>query len=225
MMAIQHVQQVKNWDCGLASAQMVLKTILGHRFSSDEFSEKCRELAFETNVWTIDVACLLQKFGVEHLYCTVTLGVDETYAEKRFYREDFNSEEARVNQLFRDADKTGLKIEKRSVTIDEIDKHLRENKVAIVLVDSITLNSGESQTSCCFRFFHSEKRNRHSNKDEEYAGHYIVVCGYNKSKRTIAYHDPALEQGPTHTSLEVFEQARKCHGTDEDIVFVKINST
>jgi len=34
------------------------------------------------SVWTIDLARILSHFGVHYLFCTITYGVDATYAGK-----------------------------------------------------------------------------------------------------------------------------------------------
>lgn len=45
----------------------------------EEFQTACWRLQFSESVWTIDLAYLMQQFGIMHRFCTQTLGVDKGY--------------------------------------------------------------------------------------------------------------------------------------------------
>ncbi|XP_043540636.1 protein GUCD1-like isoform X2 [Chiloscyllium plagiosum] len=71
------IQQSFHWDCGLACSRMVLQYL--HPVSDEEFQTACWRLQLSESVWTIDLAYLMQQFGVMHRFCTQTLGVDKGY--------------------------------------------------------------------------------------------------------------------------------------------------
>lgn len=45
----------------------------------DEFQNAMKELQLTKSIWTIDLAYLMHHFGVQHRFCTQTLGVDKGY--------------------------------------------------------------------------------------------------------------------------------------------------
>ncbi|XP_072809570.1 protein GUCD1 isoform X11 [Vicugna pacos] len=59
----------------------------------------------------------------------------------------------------------------------------------------------------------------------DYQGHFIVLRGYNRATGCIFYNNPAYaDTGMCSTSLSNFEEARTSYGTDEDILFVYLDS-
>ena len=51
------------------------------------------------SVWTVDLAHMLRKFGLEVRYTTLTLGTNPGYAEEAFYGQ-MQQDTTRVEQLF-----------------------------------------------------------------------------------------------------------------------------
>ncbi|XP_075687990.1 protein GUCD1 isoform X2 [Rhinoderma darwinii] len=107
------IQQSYHWDCGLACARMVLQYL--SLLNEDEFQNAMQELQLTKSIWTIDLAYLMHHFGVQHQFCTQTLGVDKGYKNQSFYRKHFDAEENRVNQLFAHAKAHGVNVEKRKM--------------------------------------------------------------------------------------------------------------
>lgn len=211
------VQQMYHWDCGLACAKMVLQYL--HPISDEEFQTILWKLNLTESVWTIDLAYLMHHIGIRHSLCTQTLGVDRGYRNQSFYRKHFDTEEHRVNQLFAKAETIGVMVEKRSVTVQEIQEHLARGHTAIVLVNAVLLLCDLCSTPvkyCCFLPIGQKCFCR----KPDYQGHFIVLCGYNKSLGSIFYNNPAYADRVCCTSIINFEEARKSYGTDEDILFV-----
>ncbi|ELK26405.1 hypothetical protein MDA_GLEAN10012779 [Myotis davidii] len=130
----------------------------------------------------------MRHFGVRHRFCTQTLGVDKGYKNQSFYRKHFDTEETRVNELFAQAQACKVLVEKCSVSIQDIQAHLAQGHVAIVL------------------------------------GHFIVLRGYSRATGSIFYNNPAFADRMCSTSVSNFEEARTSYGTDEDILFVYVDS-
>ncbi|XP_060699815.1 protein GUCD1 [Hemiscyllium ocellatum] len=211
------IQQSFHWDCGLACSRMVLQYL--HPVSDEEFQTACWRLQLSESVWTIDLAYLMQQFGVMHRFCTQTLGVDKGYRYQSFYRKHFETEEDRVNQLFSQAEANGVHVEKRSVTIQEIQQHLAKEHVIIVLVNAVLLVCDLCSAPvkfCCLLPIGQKCFCR----KPDYQGHFIVVCGYNRNSGCIFYNNPAYADRVCCTTVSNFNEARMSYGTDEDILFV-----
>ena len=65
-------------DCGLACVLMVLRALGATQCDLPTMRLLCQT----TSVWTIDLAHLLRRFGVEVTFCTVTLGANPDYVHE-----------------------------------------------------------------------------------------------------------------------------------------------
>uniref|UniRef100_A0A8C3YF96 Guanylyl cyclase domain containing 1 n=1 Tax=Catagonus wagneri TaxID=51154 RepID=A0A8C3YF96_9CETA len=215
------IQQLYHWDCGLACSRMVLR-YLG-QLDDSEFESALQELRLTRSIWTIDLAYLMRHFGVRHRFCTQTLGVDKGYKNQSFYRKHFDTEETRVNQLFAQAKACKVLVEKRTVSVQDIQAHLAQGHVAIVLVNSGVLHCDLCSSPvkyCCF----APSGHRCFCRSPDYQGHFIVLRGYNRVTSCIFYNNPAYADRMCSTSISNFEEARTSYGTDEDILFVYLDS-
>ena len=113
---LPHFRQKHDWDCGIACIQMILLE-LGQVSDDSEIYELTATLGIPESVWTIDLANILRHLKIESVYYTVTCGVDPSYQEKEYYKDDFNAEETRVNSLFEKATEIGIKIVKKYVSL------------------------------------------------------------------------------------------------------------
>ncbi|KAG8190624.1 hypothetical protein JTE90_017888 [Oedothorax gibbosus] len=196
-----HVKQHLSWDCGISAVMMVLsdKDRLYMKENLDEVSIK---EGFDKSTWTIDLAYLLHKFG-------------------DFYLRVLSKDAQRINDRFETADSNGVKVEKRSVGMDEIVDHLGSGNPAIVLVnanllfcDTCTCHAKKclmQVLGCC-------------NSSFSYQGHYIVLCGFNKRDKKVFYRNPSVFDKVCTIPYDSFEVARKSFGTDEDVLFVYFTS-
>ncbi|XP_055742524.1 protein GUCD1-like isoform X3 [Salvelinus fontinalis] len=188
------IRQLYHCDCGLACARMVLKYL--HPVSDEEFQGACWELKLTESVCTIDLAYLMCQLGVRYRFCTQTLGVDKGFKNQSFYKKHFDTEEDRVNKLFLKAESKSVVVKQwlinceNSVTIQEIQEHVDQSHVAIVLVNAVVLVCELCTSSvkyCCFLPVGQKCFCR----KPEYQGHFVVVCGFNRSSGCIFYNNPA----------------------------------
>ncbi|XP_042090094.1 protein GUCD1 isoform X2 [Ovis aries] len=210
------IQQLFHWDCGLACSRMVLR-YLG-QLDDAEFERALQELRLTRSIWTIDLAYLMRRFGVRHRFCTQTLGVDKGYKNQPFYRKHFDAEETRVNQLFAQAKTCKVLVEKW-VSMQDIQAHLAQGHVAIVLVNSGVLHCDLCSSPpkyCCF----APSGPRRLCRSPEYQGHFVVLRGYSRAAGCVFYNNPAYADRMCSASVSNFEEARTSYGTDEDILFV-----
>ncbi len=52
------------------------------------------------SIWTVDLAYLLRRFGLEVEFTTITIGANPEYAKESFYREHMAEDGSRVERLF-----------------------------------------------------------------------------------------------------------------------------
>ena len=70
-----------------------------------------------TSALFADLAMILVRFKLQQsfVFCTTTLGVQDSYSKVDFYKKEFESDALRVDDLFRNAHKQGVKIMHTSV--------------------------------------------------------------------------------------------------------------
>ncbi|GIY37551.1 protein GUCD1 [Caerostris extrusa] len=174
-----HVKQHLSWDCGISAVMMILRL-----YMKENLEDVSRQEGFDKSTWTIDLAYLLRKFGIRHLYVTVTIGVNPGYSEEDFYQRVLKKDAQRISDRFSTADLNNVKVEKKCLM---------------------------QVLGCC-------------NSSFAYQGHYVVLCGFNKTERKILYRNPSVINKVCTIPYDSFEIARKSFGTDEDVLFVFLNS-
>ena len=112
----------------------------------------------------------------------------------------------------------------RCISLGDIISRLGKGYVAIVLVNSNILicnwcelnctNKVLLFTSCVF-----------SLGQNEFCGHYVVLCGFDMEKRCVYYKNPSFDDDLCCAKFGSFEAARQSYGTDEDIIFVRVEDT
>ena len=75
---LPHVRQSFNWDCGLACVLMILRGMGATRCDLPAM----RLLCPTTSIWTVDLAHLLCRFGLDVTFCTVTLGANPDFVSE-----------------------------------------------------------------------------------------------------------------------------------------------
>ena len=203
-------EQEKNWDCGLACAQMVLLTLGMEEELATHAAMRAR--LSSDSVWTIDLAYLLVDFGVKCEYVSATCDVDEaSFAGIGFYDACIADDAARVRFLFAKAAGEGVAFSRRQLSADQLWNLMRdEDHVVLALVDARSLPVREG-------------RERGIGADvAEFAGHYILVVGLDDSRDGFLYNDPARVETATFISAESLERARRAVGTDEDMIIIPI---
>jgi hypothetical protein len=91
----KYIPQNTNWDCGLACVAMTLKG-LGFNCSLEDMARKCPV----NSVWTIDLAFVLRNYVQDFTYYTSYLGSRKEHQDQKFYQDNFDEDEKRVNKLF-----------------------------------------------------------------------------------------------------------------------------
>ena len=105
--------------------------------------------------------------------------------------------------------------------MEEIISRLMKGYVAIVLV-----NSNALICNWCEMFPPNKLRMLNCvcpSTQNEYCGHYIVLCGFDADKRHVYYKNPSFNDDLCCAKFDMFEVARHSYGTDDDIIFIKLN--
>ncbi|KAH8286758.1 hypothetical protein KR018_005135 [Drosophila ironensis] len=230
---LTHYQQRYNWDCGISCILMILAAHQRRDFLNN-FDTVCKEEGFGSSTWTIDLCYLLLRYQVRHEYLTKTIGIDPNYTHHSYYSKIVHKDDNRVTRKFKDARANGLQVEKRSVTMDAIVRHLSRNGPVIVLTNAsmLTCDVCKRNVSKKFGCFYlnciafntrtpsSPPPSSHRFR-KRYSGHYVVLSGYDVASHKIFYHNPEVEDGHTCRCLmKSMDSARRAYGTDEDLIFI-----
>ena len=133
---IPHVKQILNWDCGLACVLMALQALGVEGCCMEALTDLCPT----TSVWTIDLAHLLNAFGVRVHFFTITIGANPDFAQEKFYKDTMAEDGMRVEKLFRQAETAGINVQRKSIEQQElVDIVLSKKYIVILLVDKLRL--------------------------------------------------------------------------------------
>eukprot|EP00894_Picocystis_sp_ML_P001507 jgi/Pico_ML_1/52024/g2799.t1 len=67
-----------------------------------------------TSIWTVDLAHLLNNFGLEVYFFTITLGANPEFFSENFYKDNMEEDRGRVETLFHLAPEQGIRVQRRS---------------------------------------------------------------------------------------------------------------
>lgn len=177
------------------------------------------------SIWTIDLAYLLSRYGVQVAVTTTHVGANPAYHDYTFYAPNLAQDIQRVSLLFEKASDRGIKVFKRSVDATQLRYALSSGRyIVIALVDKTKLcgrsdsvvsallepsNGGLIRNAC------------HESNSDSFTGHFILLCGYDSTADVVCIQDPA---GKPDSRLPMWQldRARKTYGTDEDLIFIRI---
>ena len=190
-------QESKN-DCGPTALQMVLE-YLGEAHPREELinlvdSDKSGV------TWTLGLAKAATEIGFKAEFYTICLGFNLSNYELEFYQkeaDEASSSKQKLEKLQREAHKLGVKMQEKTLSLKELLSKVSENCIPIILLDWSKIKG-----------------------TPEFIGHFVPIVGYDEEN--IYIHNQGLNNPQEFLSIkkELFEQARKSKGTDEDIVFI-----
>ncbi|XP_055855836.1 protein GUCD1 isoform X2 [Episyrphus balteatus] len=204
---LTHYHQRFHWDCGLSCILMILSSASRKQFLAN-FDQICEQEGFGHSTWTIDLCYILQKFNVQHLYLTKTIGVDPSYSQHSYYTKIIDKDEKRITAKFKDAQSHGVVVEQRTVPFKDIIRHLAHRGPVIILTNASLLRCDICKKDSFERMGH-------------YAGHYVVLCGFDLTRKKVFYLNPEATDGHVCTSsIDSMDKARTAFGTDEDVILI-----
>ncbi|CAJ1928200.1 unnamed protein product [Cylindrotheca closterium] len=223
-----HCKQLESWDCGIACLLMVNRWLStqNKEYSSKMVpeDEKLRETLIGNigakSIWTADLVLELHKLlgqgsSADYIFCSKNMGVDESYKDFGYYRDNFARDQERVNDAFVELQTCSTSCFSTShlplpLVMNAVS---HPNCIAIALVDNTKL---------------------HGFDWSEYLGHYVIICGCSSDPshldlttnvqnedRCLVLKNTGRDDDPTMYVLPSrFERSWRASGTDDDIVFV-----
>jgi len=198
----------KNDEEGNQCVQVAMKTVLKYFLKKDYSLDKLDKLTGRREgkwTWTFQMVPVLHDLGLKvKFYSKEDI---EPYLEgEPFIRKHFGKDAGKVLKhsdvdVIANSARNTLKynvFEKKVLSFDEIEQHIKENHVSLVVID----------------------HNKIVGKKGLYQGHFVVITGFDKDY--VYYHEPGPKNPEPNKKIlkEVFIEAWDANGTDNDIVIV-----
>jgi hypothetical protein len=191
-----------------------------------------RTLCPIVSIWTIDLAHLLRRCGVNVGFFTTKAGANESYAQETFYADSIAEDVQRVNSLFKTAAAAGIAVHEQSVRVQQLQQIVSTGRhLIIALVDKRQLWGSSEEAPLASTHFLRSTGTKDSTgsaidaaspstsaSETHYVGHYIVLCGYEAALDVFHIRDPGQQHRHVCVPVSRLEAARKCFGTDEDLL-------
>jgi len=190
-------KQTTSTNCGPVALQMVL-SYFGEDPGLDVVEEKVG-IRERKAVSTIQLAIASGAFGFGTRFLSKILGFDEKHMELDFYKK-YKDTLVDHSELIARARDLGVELEEKCVGLDEFLSYIGEDSLVIVLLDW-NIVKGE--------------------KERGYQGHFVVVTGWDEENVYVHNHGFRDPMSNMTIPKEVFDEARKAQGTDEDFVVVR----
>ena len=148
---------------------------------------------------TIQIAIASASLGYKTHYFSKHIGFNPEHLKHEFYKKYSNLSEERSKRLNREAQKAGVKINEKVVSLNELLNLLTKDSIPIVLLDwNIVKNQ----------------------KEKGYQGHFVPIVGYDS--KNVIVHNHGLNNPKEFLTIErsLFDSARKAEGTDEDFLVI-----
>ncbi len=190
-------QESKN-DCGPTALQMVLE-YLGEKYSKKKLINLVDSDKSGTT-WTLGLAVAAAKLGFQAEFYSKHIGFNPENYELEFYKKEtdgMDSNKLKLEKLKLEADKLKVKIQEKIFTLNELLSKISESSVAIILLDWSKIKQTDS-----------------------FMGHFVPIVGYDDEN--ILVHNQGFHNSGEFIKINknLFDEARKSKGTDEDIVYI-----
>lgn len=193
-------KQTTELNCGPNALKMALD-FLGKSYSVEDL-EKKMGIEKGKGISTIKLAIAARNFGFKTEFFSKVLGINPENLKMDFYKKhtDLNQENE-AQKLLEEARNAGVRLYEKALSLEEIIKNIKQDRIMIVLLDWNVISEKEGKG---------------------YQGHLVPIVGYNNG--IIYIHQPSPFNAEPKSFLpvkkEIFERARKAKGTDEDIVII-----
>jgi len=198
---IPFFNQTTSLNCGPAALRMVL-AYLDKDYGIDVLEEKTG-IKEGKAIFTIQIATAAASLGFKADFYSKHILFNEEHLKLDFYKKysDIdNSEQSK--KLVEEAKRVGVNVQERTLTLEEILSLVTRDSIPIILVDWNVVKDS---------------------REKGYQGHFVPIVGYDK--QNVYVHNHGLHNPQKFLSIKknIFDEARKSQGTDEDIVVVHRN--
>ena len=162
----------------------------------------------QRSLWTIELVLLLFENGIKDLcFTTSCVGVNSEYKScLDFYAS--GTDEETIEKAFDVARSKGVSIQKMAIEDGKLESILLLGEhLVIILLDKVVLDVAPEEVTL-----------------GSYIGHYVLLYGYDAHREVFYAKDPATSDEYDEIPRDVLHAARKRFGTDDDVIFMRIES-
>ena len=189
--------QTTPWNCGPVALHMIF-SYFGNPVSLD-LIEKQTGIQEGKCLLTIQLATAVTHFGYRASFFSKQLVLDQEHLSMDYYQKHLALDSLQSAKAVRDAQEAGVHLEEKRLSLEEILAFITLESVPVILLDwNVILGRPE----------------------KGYQGHFVPVIGYDKDHVFIHNHGLKDPESFMHIKREVFDQARKSFGTDEDLLVI-----
>jgi len=185
-------------NCGPTALRMVL-AYFDKDYGLDLLSKLVR-IQDGKGVSTIKIAIAASELGYKVKFYSISLTFNQSNMELDYYKK--YGDLTRVHEsekLCEEAKKKRIELQERSISLEELLSFITEDSIPIVLLNwSVVVGK----------------------KEKGYVGHFVPVVGYDDNNIFVHNQDTNNPQAFVAIPKNIFEEARKAKGTDEDIAII-----
>ena len=187
-------KQTTKTNCGSVVLHMVMSYL--DKDIDLEILEKIIKINEGKAVLTIQIAIASALSGFPTEFFSKKISFNKENLKLEFYQKYLDNK-VDHEKLIEEAKNVGVKIEERRMPIEELLRNVTNKTIPIILLDWNVIK-GESG----------------------YQGHFVPIVGYDNE--SVYVHNNGLNNPTPFLKIkrELFEQARKSEGTDEDIIII-----
>ena len=187
-------QQTTELNCGPSALRMVIAYF--DRDVGLEILEQRTGIKKDKSISTIQIATASVLSGYQTQFFSKHVYFNKENLKLEFYQKYLDNK-VDHEKLIEEAKNVGVKIEERRMPIEELLRNVTNKTIPIILLDWNVIK-GESG----------------------YQGHFVPIVGYDNE--SVYVHNNGLNNPTPFLKIkrELFEQARKSEGTDEDIIII-----
>ena len=189
-------KQTTKLNCGPAVLRMVVAY-----FDQDlglEVLEQRTGIKEGKGISTIQIATAATLLGYKTDFFSKHIYFNEENLKLEFYQK-YSDAIQQSKQVVEEARKAGVRLEERGMSLEELLKNVSNDSIPIVLLDWNVVKG---------------------TREKGYQGHFVPVVGYDSENVYVHNHGLTNPTPFLPIKREIFEEARKAQGTDEDIIII-----
>lgn len=195
-LAVPFYQQTTPFNCGPAALRMLIAY-----FDKDlglEVLEERMKIKENKGVSTIQIAAAAALSGYKTFFFSRHVYFNNENLKLKYYQK-YSGAAQQSEKLVKEAKEAGVILEERVMSLEELLSNVGENNIPIVLLDWNVVKG---------------------TREKGYHGHFVPIVGYDK--HNVCIHNHGLDNPTSFLQIkkDIFEEARKANGTDEDIIII-----
>ena len=185
-------EQTNPLNCG----PNVLRMVLAY-FGKDEGIEVLEAKTGRKEgkvIFTIQIATADTSFGYGVDFYSKHILFNKENLKLKFYQKYADTDLEQSKKLVEDAKIAGVNVQEKILSLKELLEFVKEDSVPIILLDWNIVKAG---------------------KEKNYEGHFVPIVGFDEQKVYVHNNQEFLP-----IPRNIFDEARKAEGTDEDLVVI-----